>query len=110
MYRDFTYIDDIVEGIASAVEKCFPYEIFNLGRGETRKLGEYIETLEDNLGVKAIRENLPIQLGDIKDSSSDISKARKMLGFDPRVSISEGIRNFVQWYKEYDDRLGLGDI
>ncbi|PIR97609.1 MAG: protein CapI [Candidatus Doudnabacteria bacterium CG10_big_fil_rev_8_21_14_0_10_41_10] len=110
MSRDFTYIDDIVDGVVASIEKNYPYEIFNLGRGETQKLGTYVEALEKSLGVKAQKNNLPMQQGDVVATSADISKAKKMLGFNPKISIAEGVDRFVSWYKTYSDELGLADM
>ena len=101
MKRDFSYIDDIVNGVVAAIDNPVPYEIINLARGECRTLTEYIDELEKHLGVKADREMLPIQPGDVPQTYGDISKAKELLGYDPKTSISEGIKKFVEWYREY---------
>jgi UDP-glucuronate 4-epimerase len=101
MARDFTYITDIVNGAVAAIDKSYPYEIFNLARGESIELIDYIEEIRKNLGREIRMNMLPIQPGDVKATSADISKARKMLGYEPQVSIAEGIRKFVEWYMEY---------
>ncbi len=101
MARDFTYIDDIVSGVISAIDKSYPYEIFNLARGESIRLLDYIFEIEKNLGIEAIKNMMPMQPGDVPATSADISKARKMLDYNPQTSTPEGVKNFVNWYKKY---------
>lgn len=101
MFRDFTYIDDIVDGVIKSLEKSYPYEIFNLAKGETVELLTYIEEIENTLGKKAIMNMMPIQPGDVPKTSADITKAQDMLGYAPKTSVDEGVRNFVNWYIEY---------
>lgn len=99
--RDFTFIDDIVGGVAKAVEGDFDYEIFNLGRGETVVLSDFIEIIEKHTGKEARRKFTPKKKGDVALTSADISKAHDLLGYDPKVSIDQGVRSFVEWYKSY---------
>jgi UDP-glucuronate 4-epimerase len=101
MQRDFTYVDDTADGIVAAIDKNYDLEIFNLGCGKTEELMDYITTLETALGKEGEKEYLPMQPGDTTKSSADISHAKEKLGFDPKTKISEGIPNFVEWYKEY---------
>jgi UDP-glucuronate 4-epimerase len=101
MKRDFTYIDDIVDGTIAALERPVPYEVFNLGNSNTVELMEFIRTVEEELGVEARKNLLPMQPGDVPETSADIEKSRRMLGFDPKTTIREGIRAFVRWYGEY---------
>lgn len=101
MRRDFTYVSDIVAGVLSALDKAYPYEIFNLGNNEVVELSYFIKCIEDVLGVKAKQDLLPIQKGDVPTTYADISKAKGMLGYNPRVSIEEGIKNYIVWFKEY---------
>lgn len=103
MKRDFTYVDDIVNGTLSALNKAdsLKFEIFNLARGQSVELLDFVEEIEKNAGKKAIRNNLPLQAGDVLETSADISKAKNMLDYNPKTSIKEGIKNFVEWYKEY---------
>ena len=101
MQRDFTYVDDIVSGVVAALEKNFDNEIINLGRGRTEQLMEFIETIERACGREAEKEFLPMQLGDVKRTSADISKARRLLDYEPQTSISEGVPRFVEWYRSY---------
>ncbi len=101
MQRDFTYVDDIVSGIIASLDKNYPHEVFNLGCGRTEELMDYVKMVETALGKEAKKEFLPMQPGDTVKSSADISKARRMLGFDPKTTIREGVPRFVQWYREY---------
>ena len=101
MKRDFTYISDIVDGILSALEKNFGFEIFNLGNSTPVKLNCFIECIEKELGKKAKKNLMEIQPGDVPETFADIKKSKKMLGFEPKVKIEEGIKKFVKWYKEY---------
>ncbi len=101
MARDFTYIDDIVNGVLLAIDKTFDYEIFNLARGQSMELTRYIEELEKSLGKIAEKNMMPIQLGDVPATRADISKAKEMLGYSPSISIDEGVENFVEWYRGY---------
>jgi len=101
MFRDFTYVDDIADGIIKALEKSYPYEIFNLGNSETVELKYLITTIEKNLKKKAKIKLKPIQPGDVEKTFANISKAKKMLGFNPKTKIEEGVKNFIEWYKDY---------
>jgi UDP-glucuronate 4-epimerase len=101
MQRDFTYVDDIADGIIAALDKNYDYEVFNLGGGHTEELMDYITTLEESLGKVGEKEMLPMQQGDVVATSADISKAQRMLGYNPKTQIKEGIPKFVEWYKEY---------
>lgn len=96
--RDFTYIDDIVNGTIAALETNSEFEIFNLGCGNPRKLMEFIGAIENALGIKAKIKYLPHQNGDVFKTSSDISRAKKYLRWEPKMSMNHGIKNFVEWY------------
>lgn len=96
--RDYTFIDDIVEGICSALEyNKTPYEIINLGGGSPVTLNQMIETIETEMGKKAVINRLPMQAGDVNKTVSDITKAQKLLGYKPKTTFSEGIRKFLDW-------------
>ena len=99
--RDFTYIDDITQGVLAAIDRSYPYEIFNLGRGEPITLLSFITLIEEELGRKAKRRLLPLQPGDVEKTHADISKAKRMLGYSPKTSITEGTRAFIGWYRAY---------
>ena len=101
MQRDFTYIDDIVEGVISALDKPFDYEVFNLGNGNPVDLMDFIETLEDTLGIEADKNMMPMQPGDMKKTYADVSGAKEKLGYESKTDIEEGIRKFVEWYVDY---------
>ena len=98
--RDYTYISDIVDGVFACTQKKFAYEIFNLGGSQTVKLSRLIELLETALGKKAIIERLPLQPGDVPRTFADLTKARALLGYQPRVKIEEGIPQFVSWFRQ----------
>jgi UDP-glucuronate 4-epimerase len=95
--RDYTYISDIVRGIMACTQKEFGFEIFNLGESQTVRLDRLVELLEKRLGKKAIIDRRPPQAGDVPLTCADISKASKILGYDPQVKIEEGIPVFIDW-------------
>jgi len=101
MRRDFTYIDDIISGTIAAIDLGAECEIFNLGDNRPIDLLYLIQLLEDALGMRAIKEMLPMQLGEVLETYADIEKSRKMLDFQPKVSLEEGIIRFIEWYREY---------
>jgi UDP-glucuronate 4-epimerase len=101
MRRDFTHVSDIADGVIKSLESGLDFEIFNLGNSEQVELSEVIESLEKSIGKTAKKELLPMQPGDVPGTHSNIDKARKMLGFEPKVSINEGIKEFFDWYKEF---------
>jgi len=98
--RDYTYIDDIIEGIMRAVQNLGGYNIFNLGESQTVPLRDLIALIEKALGKKAEVEELPEQPGDVPITYADITTARRLLGYDPQVGIEEGVQRFVQWFRE----------
>jgi UDP-glucuronate 4-epimerase len=98
--RDYTYIDDIIGGIMGAVRNLQGYDIFNLGESQTVPLRHLISLLEQAMGKKAEVEELPEQPGDVPITYADIAKARRLLGYDPRVGIEEGVQRFVSWFRE----------
>lgn len=101
MRRDFTYIDDIVDGTAAAIDLCTSCEIFNLGNNRPIDLLYLIELLEHAIGKKAIKEMLPMQPGEVTETYADIEKSQRILNFQPSVSLEEGIFRFIDWYKSY---------
>ena len=120
--RDFTYIDDIVEGVVRACDHVAtpdpawdsaapdpatsraPYRIYNIGNQSPVELLRFIGLLEENLGVKAQMNFLPLQPGDVPDTLADCSDLERAVGFQPSTPIEEGVRRFVAWYREYDPR------
>jgi len=101
MQRDFTYVDDIVSGIVASVDKNYPEEIFNLGCGRKEELMDYVGMVEKSLGKEAKKDFLGMQPGDVPASLASIDKAKKMLGYEPKTTIREGVPKFIAWYKEY---------
>ena len=101
MKRDFTYIDDIVEGTIAALDNPFKYEIFNLGNSKSVELMKLIEIIEEELGMVAEKKFLPMQPGDVPETYADIEKTKRLLGFNPKTSIRSGIRRFLSWYRAY---------
>lgn len=101
MRRDWTYVDDIVAGILAALDKNYPCDIFNLGGGHTEELMDFVHMIEQVCGKEGKKEFLPMQPGDVVQTSADISKAQKMLGYSPKTRIKDGIPRFVEWYRKY---------
>ncbi len=117
--RDFTYIDDIVEGVIRTSDKIAepdadwnsdnpdpatsnaPFRIFNIGNNAPVKLGEYIAAIEDALGMKAERELLPLQPGDVPDTFADVGELVEAVGYKPSTAVRDGVKAFVNWYREY---------
>ncbi|MEI0566377.1 GDP-mannose 4,6-dehydratase [Brachyspira pulli] len=98
--RDYTYIEDIVSGIISAIEyNKTSYEIVNLGGGDPVSLNRMIETIENVLNKKAIIERMSMQKGDVDKTAADISKAKKLFNYNPSTSFEEGIKKFTKWFK-----------
>ncbi len=97
--RDYTYVDDIVDGLIKAIDTPFPFEIINLGESMTVELKYLIAALEKAIGKKAALKTLPEQPGDVPVTCAEIRKARELLGYNPRVQIEEGVRRFVDWYR-----------
>ena len=105
--RDYTYVDDIIAGVRAAVDyDASRYEVINLGESRTVELRELISLLEKELGREAVIERQPLQPGDVPQTFADITKARRLLGYNPQTDIAEGIRRFVEWYRQKPDREG----
>ena len=102
--RDYTYIDDIVDGIIKSCDYVMShnnvYEILNLGNSSPVSLKEMINTIAKTIGVEPKIKQLPMQPGDVDRTFADVSKAKKLIGYEPKTSFEDGIRNFVNWYKE----------
>jgi UDP-glucuronate 4-epimerase len=97
--RDYTYIGDIIQGVMAALDYNGPlFDVFNLGESQTIELRELIAAIEQALGRKAIINRLPEQPGDMPLTCADISKARKLLGYDPTTPLSVGLPKFVEWF------------
>lgn len=119
MKRDFTYVDDIVEGVLRVImhpaapnkdwsglkptsgSSKAPFKVYNIGNNKPVALNHFIDVLERELGIKAIRELMPIQPGDVPETFADIDDLISEIGYKPKIEVEEGIKNFVNWYKEY---------
>jgi UDP-glucuronate 4-epimerase len=99
MKRDWTFIGDIVFGVVAAAEKPLGYELINLGRGEQVSLTDFVQHVEALAGRKANLLSLPKPAADVFETEADISKARRLLGYDPKTSVREGILQLWQWYQ-----------
>jgi UDP-glucuronate 4-epimerase len=119
MRRDFTYVDDIVDGVVAALDRPpaddgtskpggskAPHAVYNLGNNKSVELEHFIATIEGACGRRAVRNVLPMQQGDVRDTYADITDAGRDLGYCPTTSIEEGIPRFVSWFRRYHDHLG----
>jgi UDP-glucuronate 4-epimerase len=97
--RDYTYVDDIIQGLIAACDLECSYEVFNLGNAHPIDLNTLIRTIENHLGKRAVIRRLPSQPGDVPITYADISKAERMLGYLPTTSFSQGIEKFVSWHQ-----------
>lgn len=105
MQRDFTYIDDIIDGIAAALDQAFPCALFNLGHHHPEELLNLVTLLEKELGRKAQKILRPMQPEDVVSTYADIKESTAQLNFIPKISLEEGIKHFVKWYKIYYNYL-----
>jgi UDP-glucuronate 4-epimerase len=117
--RDFTYIDDIVEGVIRVLDNPpsgngewdsdspdpsssnAPWKLYNIGNNEPVELMDYIEAIEDSLNLKAEKELLPLQPGDVPSTFADVSELQKDFDFKPKTPVKEGVKNFIKWYRDY---------
>jgi UDP-glucuronate 4-epimerase len=99
--RDYSYIDDIIAGVRAAIDfDQTNYEVINLGESRTVELNELISLLEQELGQKALIDSQALQPGDVPQTFADITKARRLLGYNPQTQIEDGIRKFVEWFRK----------
>jgi UDP-glucuronate 4-epimerase len=119
MQRDFTYVDDIVEGLARLMDRIpspdldwnsespdpgsssGPYRVYNIGNSRPENLLHVVELLEQSLGRKAVKQFLPMQLGDVPATYADVDDLERDVGFTPQTPIATGVERFVQWYRDY---------
>jgi UDP-glucuronate 4-epimerase len=103
--RDFTFIDDIVDGVIKIVtnskDQNTNYNLYNIGNSKPVKLLDFITEIENQLGIKAEKEMLPMQAGDVERTWADVSDLKKDFGYEPNTSIKEGVRKYIEWYKGY---------
>jgi UDP-glucuronate 4-epimerase len=97
--RDYTYIDDILDGILKSIERVKGYEIINLGESKTIQLKDLIQAIEKIVGTEVKKENLPMQLGDVLHTYADISKARRLLGYNLNTDLETGLQKFYEWFQ-----------
>ena len=100
MMRDFTYIDDIIDGVVAAMNKCAGFRLYNLGESRPISVNDLIAEIEKALGKKAIKEYLPPQPGDVDRTFADVTKAVNELGYKPNTTIQAGLAKFVQWLRQ----------
>jgi UDP-glucuronate 4-epimerase len=100
MMRDFTYIDDIIDGTVAAMQKCSGFNIYNLGESRPISVNDLIIEIEKALGKKAVKEYLPPQPGDVERTYADVTKAVRELGYNPRTKIEDGLASFVAWLRK----------
>jgi UDP-glucuronate 4-epimerase len=98
--RDYTYVDDIVDGVTRALDRCAGYEIYNLGESATTTLSELVRLIGEAVGDEPLLDRQPLQPGDVLVTYADISKARKGLGYSPHTSVAEGLRRYVDWVRQ----------
>jgi UDP-glucuronate 4-epimerase len=108
--RDYTFVDDIVDGLAAALDLAPGFEILNLGGAETTSLRDLVLWIAEELAVEPRIDYLPAQPGDVPITYADVSKAARILGYSPKVPIREGLRRFVSWYRERAERLKISNI
>ncbi len=101
--RDYTHIDDIIQGIRMAIYKLQGFDIFNLGESKTISLNRLVSILEQYTGKKARKQYMPLQEGDVFQTYADIGRARSMLGYAPAVEFESGISNYIQWYRNSNE-------
>jgi UDP-glucuronate 4-epimerase len=102
--RDYTYIDDIIAGVRAAIDfDQTNYEVINLGESRTVELNELISLVERELGKKAIIDPQPLQPGDVPQTFADVTKARRLLGYNPQTQIEDGIHRFVEWFRSSEN-------
>ena len=108
--RDYTYIDDIRDGVVRALDRPYPYQIFNLGKGSGTKLSDFIRLVEKYTGLKANIKVMPDQPGDVPYTCADVAKAEYFLGYKATVPFEEGIKRTVEWYKQaYPQHVALSE-
>ena len=97
--RDYTYVDDIVDGVLRSIDRCEGYEIYNLGESETTTLAELVEAIGEACGKEPVLDRQPMQPGDVLVTYADVSKAKERLGYNPSTKVGEGIRRYVEWVR-----------
>ena len=99
MMRDFTYIDDVIDGVMASIERCDGFNTYNLGESQPVSVNDLVAGIEEALGKKAAKKHLPPQPGDVERTYADVSKAVRELGYDPRTPLESGLARFVEWFR-----------
>ena len=99
MHRDWTYVDDIVQGIVAAVDRPLGYEVINLGRGQPILLADFVRLIEDEAGQRSTLIDKPMPDADIEYTYANIDRAKELLGYAPKVGVEQGVREFYRWYQ-----------
>jgi UDP-glucuronate 4-epimerase len=118
MKRDFTYVDDVVEGVLKIISKSvvevnrlarpgIPYKVYNVGKGSSVSLGQFITEIEKKVGIDAIKEYLPMQDGDVAETWADILPMQREYHYSPSTAVAEGISHFVDWYQSYYGKVPI---
>jgi UDP-glucuronate 4-epimerase len=97
--RDYTFISDIVDGVVRSIDRAYPYQVFNVGKGDGTSLNDFISIVEKHTAKRAVIKQLPDQPGDVPYTCASVEKAKVLLGYEAKVSFDEGIRRTVDWYK-----------
>jgi UDP-glucuronate 4-epimerase len=97
--RDYTFIEDFASGFVNAIDRVFGFEIFNLGNSQTVSLNEALDVIKQVTGKELVIEQMPMQPGDVEVTNADVSKARRMLDYNPQTSFREGMAVFADWYR-----------
>lgn len=97
--RDYTYIDDIIDGVVRSIDRCEGYEVYNLGESQTTSLAELVELVGEACGKTPELDRQPMQPGDVVITFADVTKAREKLGYDPHTTVADGLSRFVSWYQ-----------
>lgn len=105
--RDYTFVEDTVTGILSSLDRCDRFRIYNLGGSEPVTLGALISGLEKAIGERAIIDRRPAQPGDVERTCADLTRATAELGYKPKVNLEEGLRRFVEWFRQFGDHYQL---
>ncbi|HEY7089635.1 MAG TPA: GDP-mannose 4,6-dehydratase [Tepidisphaeraceae bacterium] len=105
--RDYTFIADIIAGVMSAVDRCDRYRIYNLGGSHPVSLKTLVAEIENALGMKATLDRKPAQPGDVERTFADISRSRAELGYEPKVTLQEGLQRFVTWFRDHREQYKL---
>ena len=104
MKRDFTFIDDIIDGVRRSIENNYKFEIFNLGNNKCEELMDVISKIEKALNLKSKKQFLGMQMGDVRSTFADIDYSIKKLKYSPKTSINEGIPKFIEWFISYSKK------